>query len=127
MERAVREIVASGAFALLSGTVLWPPGAVYWTAVAAVVGDSVTLGIVLLLAVGLGVVFGRLTRVRVRRFLAGGVVAYAVGMAAIEVGSAPTSPAHLVWYGGVLACLVGGTVLGRRLGREGSPSTPTST
>ncbi|WP_251329847.1 hypothetical protein [Haloplanus pelagicus] len=113
MERAVREVVASGAFALLSGTVLWPPGTVYWTAIAAVVGKSVTLGVVLLVAVGFGVGFGRLTRVRARRFLVGGVAAYVVGMVAIEVVSSPTSPVHLVWYAAVLACLVGGTVLGR--------------
>jgi len=111
MTRLPRDVVVSGAFALLSGVVLWPPGAVYWTSVAAAVGEIPTIGLVVFSAVALGVAFGRVTGIRVWRFLGGGIPAYVVGMVAIRVVSAPDSPAHLVWYAGLLACLGGGVVL----------------
>jgi hypothetical protein len=91
------------------------PEAVHWTRLAAVVGDGVTLSVVCLLAVTLGVAFAWLTGVDVPSFAVGGVVAYAVGMAAIEVWLSPDSPAHLVWYAVLLACLVGGVALRDRL------------
>ncbi|GAB6862255.1 hypothetical protein ACFR97_13365 [Haloplanus litoreus] len=109
-----REVAGSAAFALLSGLVLWPPGDVYWRRLAALVGDGPTLGVVLLAAVALGVGFASVTAVGVWRFLAGGTVAYVVGMAAVEAVSTPDSPVHLVWYGGILVCLVAGVALRRR-------------
>jgi len=111
MTRRPRDVAASGAFALLSGVVLWPPGAVYWTGVAAAVGEVPTIGLVVFSAVALGTAFGHVTRIGVRRFLGGGVPAYVVGMVAIRVVPAPDSPVHLVWYAGLLACLSGGVAL----------------
>lgn len=113
MERIPRDLAVCGTFALVSGLVLWPPGAVYWTAVATVVGEAPTIGLVLLVAVALGAAFGRVTRIGVPRFLGGGVPAYVVGMVAIRLVVAPDSPAHLLWYAGLLACLGGGVALDR--------------
>ena len=95
--------------ALLFG--LWPPGAVYWTAVAAVLGEAPTLFAVALLAVGLGAWFGRTTAIPPAHLLAGALLAYAVGMLAIEWLLAPDSPAHLVLY----ALLLGGLLAGAAL------------
>jgi hypothetical protein len=91
------------------------PEAVHWTRLAAVVGDGVTLSVVCLLAVTLGVAFAWLTDVDVPSFAVGGLLAYAVDMAAIEVWLSPDSPAHLVWYAVLLVCLVGGAALRDRL------------
>lgn len=118
MTRFPRDVAASGAFALLAGVVLWPPGAVYWTGVAAAVGEIPAIGLVVFSAVALGVAFSRVTQIGVRRFLGGGVPAYVVGMAAIRVVSAPDSPVHLVWYAGLLACLGGGVALDRCVQRR---------
>ena len=53
MERLPRDLAVCGTFALVSGLVLWPPGAVYWTAVATVVGEAPTIGLVLLVPIAL--------------------------------------------------------------------------
>mgnify|MGYP006277896849 CR=1 FL=1 len=115
-----RDVAGSAAFALLTGAVLWPPGAVYWTRLAALVGDGPTIGVVLLVAVAFGAGFAHVTAVGVWRFLLGGVVAYAVGMAAVAAVSTPDSPVHLVWYGGLLGCLVAGVALRRHAANVGS-------
>lgn len=109
-----RAVAGSAVATFLAGLALWPPRAVYWTRLAAVVGDGITLSVVVLLAVALGAVFAWLTGVDGPSFAAGGLVAYAVGMVAIEVWLSPDSPAHLVWYAALLACLVGGAVLQER-------------
>ncbi|AZH24808.1 hypothetical protein [Haloplanus aerogenes] len=115
MPSSLRSVAASAAFVFLAGLVLWPPRVVYWTRLAAVVGEPVTLGVVCFLALVLGAAFAHVTDVDVRSVAAGGVVAYLVGMALIETALTPDSPVHLVWYAALGACLVGGTVLGIRV------------
>ena len=110
-----RAVAGSAVAALLAGLALWPPGAVYWTRLAAVVGDGVTLVLVGLLAVALGAVLARVVGADLPSFAVGGSVGYAVGMAAIEVWLSPDSPVHLVWYAALLVCLVGGAALQDRL------------
>jgi hypothetical protein len=106
-----RSVAASAAFVALAGLALWPPRAVYWTRLARVVGDGVTLATVCLLALALGAAFARIAGVDVRAVAVGGVVAYALGMVAIEVALTPGSPVHLVWYAALVGCLVGGAAL----------------
>ena len=106
-----RAVARSAVAALLAGLALWPPRAVYWTRLAAVVGDGPTLTLVALLAVGLGAVLARVAGVDFPSFAVGALLAYAVGMAAVEAWLSPDSPAHLVWYAALLACLVGGAAL----------------
>ncbi|AXG09729.1 hypothetical protein [Haloplanus rubicundus] len=110
-----RSVAGSAVATFLAGLALWPPRAVYWMRLAAVVGDGVTLAVVCLLAVTFGAAFAWLTGVDVLSFAVGGGVAYAAGMVAIEVWFLPDSPAHLVWYAVLLACLVGGAALRDRL------------
>jgi len=110
-----RAVARSAVAALLAGLVIWPPRAVYWPRLAAVVGDGPTLALVALLAVGLGAVLAWLLGADVRSFAVGALLAYAAGMAAIEAWLSPDSPVHLVWYAALLACLVGGAALRDRL------------
>jgi hypothetical protein len=110
-----RAVAGSAVAVFLAGLALWPPRAVYWTRLAAVVGDGVALSVVCLLAAAVGAAFAWLTGVGVRPVAVGGLVAYAVGMVAIEVWLSPDSPAHLVWYAVLLVCLVGGVALRDRL------------
>lgn len=117
-----RAVVASAVVAFLAGLVLWPPRAVYWTRLADVVGDALTLAVVCLLAVALGAAFVWLAGVDVPSFAVGGLVAYAVGMVAIEVWLVPDSPAHLVWYAALLVCLVGGVAIQERYGAQSARS-----
>jgi hypothetical protein len=116
MPTTLRSVTASAAFALLAGAALWPPRAVYWTRLAAVVGDAVTLALVGLLDLALGAAFAWVAGVAVRPFAVGVAVAYAVGMVAIDLLLAPDSPVHLVWYAALGACLVGGAALQARVG-----------
>jgi hypothetical protein len=111
MASSLRSTAASALFATLAALVLWPPGAVYWDAVAAVVGDAVTLATVAALAVGLGAAFAWATGVDPVRFAAGGLVAYAVGMAAVEALLEPDSPVHLLGYAALLCCLLTGVAV----------------
>ncbi|MFB6256805.1 MAG: hypothetical protein ABEH58_08815 [Haloplanus sp.] len=106
-----RAVARSAVAAVLAGFVLWPPRAVYWMRLAAVVGDAPTLALVALLAVGLGAVLARAAGADLPSFAVGGVIAYAVGMAAIEMLLSPGGPVYLVWYAALLACLVGGVAL----------------
>ena len=107
-------MLSSAAFAFVAGAVLWPPGAVYWTAVAAVVGDGVALAAVGALAVALGAAFARTTAVDLPWVAAGGAVAYVVGMVVVDVAVEPESPVHYVLYGGLLVALVAGAALSTR-------------
>ena len=106
-----RAVARSAVATFLAGLVLWPPRAVYWTRLAGVVGDAVTLVVVCLLALAVGAVLTRVAGVDFPSFAVGALLAYAVGMAAVEAWLSPDSPAHLVWYAGLLACLVGGAAL----------------
>lgn len=117
-----RTVVISAVAVFLAGLALWPPRAVYWTRLAAVVGDAVTLAVVVLLASILGVALQYATGIAVRAFAVGGLVAYVVGMVAIELWMMPDSPAHLVWYAALLACLVGGAALRVRYGAQSTRS-----
>jgi hypothetical protein len=118
----LRAVAGSAAAISLVGLALWPPRAVYWTRLAAVVGDAVTLAVVLLLALALGAAIRRVAGVDVRAFAVGGLAAYAIGMASIEVALTPDSPVHLVWYAALLACLVGGAAVQNRYGAHNSRS-----
>ena len=111
MRQSLQEITASALFVFVAGLALWPPGAVYWTALAAVVGDGPTLAVVVLLATGLGAGFVWLTRVRVRWFAVGGGLAYALWMVGIEATTTPDSPAHFLWYAVILGSFTAGAVL----------------
>lgn len=111
MRSELRGTLASAAFAFVAGAVLWPPGAVYWTAVAAVVGDGVALAAVGALAVLFGGAFARTTGVDLPWIAAGGALAYVAGMVLVDVAFAPESPAHYVLYGGLLVALVAGAAL----------------
>jgi len=123
MPSPLRSISASVAFALLAGVALWPPRAVYWTRLAAVVGDAVTLALVGFVALVLGAAFTRLAGVATRPFALGVGLAYVVGMAAIDGLLAPDSPVHLVWYAALAACFVGGAaVQARAAGRATTPA-----
>ncbi|RCU46453.1 hypothetical protein DU504_03500 [Haloplanus salinus] len=106
-----RAVARSAVATFLAGLVLWPPRAVYWTRLATVVGDAVTLVVVCLLALAVGAVLARVAGVDFPSFAVGALLAYAVGMAAVEAWLSPDSPAHLVWYAGLLVCLVGGAAL----------------
>jgi hypothetical protein len=114
MARQVR-VVGRGAVATtLAGVALWPPRAVYWTRLAAVVGDGPTLALVAGLALATGAVLYRPVGADLRAFAVGTAVAYAVGMVAVELSVTPDGPAHLVWYAVLSACLVGGAALRAR-------------
>lgn len=115
MDRLLRDAATSAVFASLVGAVLWPPGRVYWTSVAAVVGEAATLVVVATAALGFGVAFAWRTGLSTVRFAVGCLAAYAVGMAAVEAAVAPDGPAHLVWYAGLGTCLVVGVAVGGRL------------
>jgi|GEM_PF-486955 len=110
-EARIAETLAAAAFALVAGLLLWPPGAVYWTGVANVLGDGVTLALVSTLALVLGAWFARTAALALSHLLVGGVIAYGLGMVAIEVLLQPISPAHLIWYGALLAGLLGGAAI----------------
>lgn len=111
-EGRIAEVLVAAAFVLVVGGVLWPPEAVYWTRLEPVVGETVTLGIVGGLALGVGAWFARTTALSVVHLVLGGVVAYLVGMGAIEVLLQPDdSPVHLLLYGGLLGTIVAGALL----------------
>ena len=111
MRQSFQEITSSALFVFVAGLALWPPGAVYWPALASVVGDGPTLALVVLLALVLGAGFAWLTRVRLRWFAAGAVLAYALWMVGIEATTNPDSPAHFVWYAVLLGSFTAGAVL----------------
>ncbi|WP_049929981.1 hypothetical protein [Halosimplex carlsbadense] len=108
-----RTVAVSAVFAAVAGLALWPPGGVYWTAVAAAVGETATLALVVVAALALSGAFGALTGVGVRAFAVGAALAYLLGMAAIAVAISPDSPVHLLLYGGIAVCLVAGVAVAR--------------
>lgn len=107
------EVVASALAFLLAGYALWPPGDVYWTSVAARIGDAATMAVVLALAAGVGAGVGTVSDVDFEHLAVGGGIAYAVGMAVVEIATSPDSPVHLILYGGLLVCMLLGAVGGR--------------
>ncbi|MFT4946823.1 MAG: hypothetical protein ACI8TL_001060 [Natronomonas sp.] len=111
MARSVKDVLLSWGLVFVAGAVLWPPRAVYWEVVAATVGETLTLAFVALVAVGFGAAAVGGTRIQVQSFVAGGLLAYGSGMVAIEVAVSPASPVHLIWYGVLLGCFVGGALL----------------
>lgn len=111
MALSARGVLLSWGLVFVAGLALWPPRAVYWEAVAAHVGETLTLAFVGLLAVGLGAAAVGGTHIQVQSLLAGAVIAYGSGMVAIEVVVSPASPVHLIWYGVLLCCFVGGGLL----------------
>ena len=117
MALAYRDVLVSGLFALAALAVLWPPGAVYWTRVANVLGNGPTLAIVGVVATGLAVAFARVTDVGVRRFALGtsaAVIAVTVGIALLL---SPDSPVHVFLYAALAGCLVAGVALWRHADR----------
>lgn len=111
MSLSPRAVLASWLFVGVAGLALWPPGAVYWEALAAVVGDAVTLAVVGGMAGALGALFVRQTGVGLRAFGPGAGLAYGSWLAGIELTMRPDSPVHLVWYGGLLGCFLAGATL----------------
>lgn len=105
------EVVASAAVVLVVLAGLWPPEYVYWTVLSDAVGETATLAMVAVLAVGLGAWVGRTAGFGVATLSLGSAVAFGVGMGAIEVVLEPDSPTHLVWYGALTVCIVGGAVV----------------
>lgn len=104
-------LFVSYGLALGAGWILWPPGAVYWEGLAAVIGDGPTLVLVGSLALGLGGAVRWVTHATYPTFFAGAVGAYLTGMAVIERTFVPDSPVHRLWYLGLLACFLGGGLL----------------
>ncbi len=78
--------------AIGTGWVLWPPGAVYWTALAAVIGSGPTLVLVGAIAAVLGAIVRWLPTVHDWAFLAGAVGAYLTGMVWIGHAFVPDDP-----------------------------------
>ena len=109
-------VAGSALFALVAGVALWPPGAVYWEALATVAGDGPTLVVVAVIGLALGATFVRATDVSVVDLASGVLLAYVAGMATVEAVIRPDSPVHLVGYGALAACLVAGGTLGARAG-----------
>lgn len=118
-EGVVAEVVTTTAVVLVVGYLLWPPGYVYWDGLVDRLGAVATLAVVAGLAAGVGAWFARTSAIALRHLLAGGVVAYVAGMAAIEAVIAPASPVHLVWYAVLLVALLGGGLAWRVFERFG--------
>lgn len=112
-EGRVAEALAAAAFVAVVALLLWPPGAVYWTGLADVVGVAPTLVFVALLAAGLGGWFARTASIGMGHLVLGAVCAYGVGMLAIELFLAPESPVHWLWYGALVGCVLAGAALWR--------------
>jgi hypothetical protein len=118
----VVEVLASAAIVLVVLAGLWPPEHVYWTAVADVIGDPATLVLVGSLAVGIGIWVCRTTDFDVRVLVLGSVLAFGVGMGAIQIVFKPDSPAHLLWYGALTACILGGAIAWTAVDRYRAPA-----
>ncbi|SEQ33232.1 hypothetical protein [Natrinema salaciae] len=120
------DVAASAVLAFVAGVALWPPRHVYWVRVSSVLGESLTLGAVGVLAVIVGVVAVALLELRLSAFVGGVLLAYAVGMALIAVVLEPISPVHLVLYGGLIACFVLGAVITTRRRDAGNSAADSS-
>ncbi|MEF8838467.1 MAG: hypothetical protein V5A24_01925 [Haloarculaceae archaeon] len=105
-----RQILGSFLASLVAGYLLWPPGHVYWTAVLETVGDTPTVGLILLLAILVGAAIVGFGPVSPRNFGVGAGLAYATGMALVEVVHGPDSPVHFLLYAGFLSCAVFGGI-----------------
>jgi integral membrane sensor domain MASE1 len=97
---------------------------VYWDELAAVVGETPTLGLVIVLAVGAGAWFARTAEFGFGGLAAGTLLGYGVGMLAIELWVAPESPVHLLWYGAIAAAVLCGAGLWRLAVRRSRQSRP---
>lgn len=103
-----RDVAVSALVTFVAGYALWPPGRVYWTAVADAVGGAVTMALVVLLAALVGAGLAALADLGLGSIALGGVLAYAVGMVLVAVVVAPDSPVHLLLYGGLFVCALAG-------------------
>jgi hypothetical protein len=99
-----RAVVLSGLFVLVAGLGLWPPGPVYWTAVAGDIGGGPTLALVGTVAVLVGAVFQYLADVPLPSF-GGGTVLAVAGLTIVAAVAAPDAVAWVVWYGLLAVCL----------------------
>ena len=116
-EGRIAEVLAAAALTLVIGLLVWTPRYVYWAAVADILGETPTLVFVALLTICLGLWVARTTSLALSHLVAGGLLGYVAGMAAIEIVLAPISPAHLVLYALLLACFLGGTLAWRGVER----------
>lgn len=110
MDRRFVEIPASALSLFVVGYALWPPGRLYWTALADVVGTVITSAVVMLVAGLVGVGIAALSDVPLPNLAAAGALAYAAGMALIAVALTPESPVHFYLYGWLLGCLLLGAI-----------------
>lgn len=124
MERTLRNVVVTALLAYAAGYILWPPGRVYWTTVADVIGEPVTIAVVLLLAGATGGVSATLSGADPIHIAIGGSVAYTVGMVLVETITTPDSPVHFVLYGTLLVCWVVGAAVTTRYGRADAAPLP---
>lgn len=115
MPRRHLEVAAIAIACFVVGYTLWPPGHVYWTALAGVVGDSLALVAVAVLAGLAGVAITPATDVRLANLAAGGAVAYLAGMALVEATTTPDSPVHLSLSAWLLGCPLSGALAERSL------------
>jgi hypothetical protein len=104
-------VVVSAAVAGTILLLLWPPPSVYWERVAAVVGETLTLAAVAVLAAGAGAWFARTSGFGLLSIVLGTGAAYGTGMLGIELWLAPGSPAHFLWYGVLAGAMVCGALL----------------
>jgi hypothetical protein len=112
-EDRASEILATATVVFSVSILLWPPGAVYWSGFADAVGEAPTLAVVGLLALMAGLWFERLGGFGLLQIAVGSVIAYAVGIGAMELLLSPRSPAHLVWYGILVVAFLTGATLWR--------------
>jgi hypothetical protein len=113
MRFSPREIAVSWLFVFAAGVALWPPGAVYWEAVAVVIGNALALTVAGVAAGTLAAVFVWRTEISLQSYTLGSVIAYACWVVGIEMTMIPDSPVHFIWYGGLLVCFVAGATLSR--------------
>jgi hypothetical protein len=111
MNFSSRDITVSWLFVFVAGVALWPPGAVYWEAVAAVIGNALTLAVVGVAAGTLAALFVWKTEIGLLPYTLGSVLAYACWIVGIERTMTPDSPVHFIWYGGLLGCFLAGATL----------------
>ena len=116
MERTFSSIGTSGVGIFLAGVLLWPPGAVYWGALAARVGFVSTVVAVFVLCAVAGTGVALVSDVPIRTLVMGGLGAYAIGLVPLALLVAPASaPEYAVVYGGFLGSFVLGASLVRVL------------
>ncbi len=107
------EVVVSTIGLFVIGYLLWPPGRVYWLALADVIGVTLTMTLLFATATVVGALVTTLVDVSLGVLAFSGAVAYLVGMWLIEITISPISPVHLLLYAGLLCCLLVGAAIGQ--------------